>query len=93
MNWPQFTWWDAFGFVGQAMFFGRFLVQWIASERSGRSVVPIHFWILSLFGSVIILVYSIYLKNVVFIAGQSVGSFIYLRNLALIRREARKSRE
>ena len=86
MNWPQLTWWEAFGGVGQVVFFCRFLIQWIASEKSGRSVVPIPFWILSLVGSAIILIYAIHLKNVVFIAGQSIGSFIYIRNLMLIRK-------
>ena len=73
------------------VFFCRFLLQWIVSEKQGRSVVPMPFWILSLVGSAIILVYAIHLKNIVFITGQSVGSFIYIRNLMLIRRNATRS--
>jgi lipid-A-disaccharide synthase-like uncharacterized protein len=76
-----------FGFVGQAFFFSRFLVQWIASERAGRSVFPIAFWYLSLFGGLTLLVYAIYRQDPVFILGQATGAFIYLRNLHLRRRE------
>lgn len=79
--------WIAFGLVGQACFFSRFLVQWIASERAGRSVVPVAFWFFSIGGAVILLSYSLYRKDIVFVLGQSVGIFIYLRNLYLIRRE------
>jgi len=57
------------GFLGQALFTGRFLVQWVASERKGRSVVPVHFWILSLAGSRTLLTYAIYGRDTVFIAG------------------------
>ncbi|WP_420712601.1 lipid-A-disaccharide synthase N-terminal domain-containing protein [Frigidibacter sp. RF13] len=77
--------WVAFGLFGQLMFTGRFLVQWIASERAKRSVVPVMFWYFSLAGGVILLSYAIYRKDPVFILGQSLGVFIYLRNLWLIR--------
>jgi len=93
VNWPQLTWWEAFGGFGQVVFFCRFLLQWIVSEKQGRSVVPMPFWILSLVGSAIILIYAIHLKNVVFIAGQSIGSFIYIRNLMLIRKRAKRAQE
>jgi len=83
------TAWLILGFVGQAFFFSRFLVQWIASERAGRSVIPIAFWYLSLFGGATLLVYAIYRRDPVFILGQSTGAFIYLRNVALRRREQR----
>lgn len=79
--------WMAVGFGGQALFFGRFLVQWIASERARRSVMPVAFWWFSLGGGAIILVYAIHLGDPVFIAGQSCGLLIYLRNLSLVRRE------
>jgi lipid-A-disaccharide synthase-like uncharacterized protein len=75
------------GFVGQIMFFMRFLIQWIASERAGRSVVPVLFWVFSILGASILLVYAIYRQDPVFIVGQSCGFFIYARNLYLIRRE------
>jgi lipid-A-disaccharide synthase-like uncharacterized protein len=66
----------------------RFVVQWIASERAGRSVVPTAFWIFSIGGGVLLLVYSLYRKDPVFIAGQGLGLFIYLRNLYFVMRES-----
>ncbi|MBZ0115282.1 MAG: lipid-A-disaccharide synthase N-terminal domain-containing protein [Thermoanaerobaculia bacterium] len=81
------TLWLIVGFTGQACFFMRFLVQWLSSEREGRSVIPVAFWYFSLAGGAIVLVYAIYRKDPVFIVGQTTGVFIYLRNLALIRRE------
>jgi len=76
--------WVIFGLVGQLMFTGRFLVQWIASERAKKSVVPVVFWYFSLAGGVILLAYAIYRGDPVFILGQSLGVFIYTRNLWLI---------
>lgn len=81
--------WLVFGFAGQALFFGRFLVQWIQSERIGRSVMPISFWYFSIFGGLIILIYSLHTHDPVYIAGQSIGVFVYSRNLYLIYRERR----
>ncbi len=75
------------GFAGQALFSARFLVQWIASERQGRSVVPIAFWYFSIAGGITLLGYAVYRMDPVFILGQGMGVFIYLRNLYLIRRE------
>jgi lipid-A-disaccharide synthase-like uncharacterized protein len=80
--------WLLIGFVGQAMFFMRFLVQWIASERKGESVVPILFWYFSLAGGLILLCYAIHIRDPIFILGQSMGAFIYSRNLFLIFRKA-----
>ena len=74
------------GFLGQAMFFGRFLVQWICSERAGRSYIPISFWYFSLGGAALLLTYAIMRRDPVFIVGQSTGFFIYSRNLILIHR-------
>jgi lipid-A-disaccharide synthase-like uncharacterized protein len=79
--------WLIIGFVGQAMFFMRFLVQWIASERKGESVVPILFWYFSLAGGIILLCYAIHIRDPIFILGQSMGAFIYTRNLFLIFRK------
>ena len=79
---PKFLW-LAVGFVGQAFFFSRFLVQWLASERARRSVIPMAFWYLSLCGGTVLLAYAIHLGDPVFIAGQSTGAFIYLRNVWL----------
>jgi len=83
----QLDWWVALGFLAQALFSMRFLVQWIASERAGRSVVPTAFWIFSIGGGVLLFAYSLYRKDPVFIAGQGLGLFIYLRNLYFIMRE------
>lgn len=79
--------WVGIGLAGQACFFSRFLVQWIASERKKRSVVPRAFWYLSISGGLILLSYSLWRRDPVFILGQSVGLFVYLRNLVLLRRE------
>ena len=81
--------WLGLGFFAQLMFSARFLVQWLASERAGKSIVPLLFWYLSIAGSVLLLAYSIHRKDPVFILGQSMGIFIYTRNLYLIRREKR----
>lgn len=78
--------WLGVGFFGQTVFFMRWVVQWFASERSARSHVPVAFWYMSLIGGLITLAYAIYRADPVFIAGQSVGSFVYLRNLMLIYR-------
>jgi lipid-A-disaccharide synthase-like uncharacterized protein len=85
----QFSWWVALGFVAQAMFFMRFAVQWIASERAGRSVVPTAFWIFSIAGGLLLLIYAIQRRDPVFIAGQGLGLFIYVRNLQFIVRGRR----
>ena len=81
--------WILVGLVGQALFMGRFLVQWIASERAHRSVVPVAFWWISIGGAAVLLAYAIYRADPVFILGQSLGFFIYTRNLWLIRSERR----
>lgn len=81
--------WVVFGFVGQALFSGRFLVQWIASERARRSVVPSAFWFFSLAGGVVLLVYAIYKRDPVFIVGQAAGLVIYGRNIFFVTKEKR----
>ena len=81
--------WLGIGFFGQGMFFMRWLVQWLASERHNESRMPIAFWYMSLGGGMITLAYAMYRKDPVFIAGQSVGAFVYLRNLILVHRSAR----
>ena len=80
------TIWLGIGFLGQGLFFGRWLVQWIASERSAESRVPISFWYMSLIGGLITLAYAIYRMDPVFISGQGLGAVVYLRNLVLIHR-------
>ncbi len=80
--------WVAVGFLGQAAFTFRMLLQWWASERAGRSVVPIAFWYGSLAGGVLLLAYFAWRKDLVGIIGQSTGVFVYARNTALVRRSA-----
>jgi lipid-A-disaccharide synthase-like uncharacterized protein len=80
------TIWLGIGFFGQALFFGRWVVQWIASEKKAESQVPVSFWYMSLIGGLITLAYAIYRQDPVFIAGQGVGSVVYIRNLMLIHR-------
>ena len=82
--------WLVIGFGGQAFFSMRFIVQWLASERAGRSVVPRSFWIYSLVGGVMILVYAIHTRDPVFILAYAFNTLIYLRNMALLKREARE---
>lgn len=79
--------WLGVGFFGQSLFFSRWIIQWIASERKAESQMPIAFWYMSLFGGLIVLAYAIHRRDPVFIAGQSIGSFVYLRNLMLIYRK------
>jgi lipid-A-disaccharide synthase-like uncharacterized protein len=83
----RLDWWVILGFAAQALFTMRFVVQWIASERAGRSVIPLAFWIFSIFGGLLLLVYALYRKDPVFIAGQAFGVFVYLRNLYFVMRE------
>jgi lipid-A-disaccharide synthase-like uncharacterized protein len=81
--------WLVLGFIGQALFSMRFLLQWVQSERQGRSVIPVAFWYFSVAGSVVLLAYAIHRADPVFILGQAGGIVIYLRNLYLISRERR----
>jgi len=85
--------WVALGLAAQFLFSMRFLVQWIASERAGRSVVPVAFWLFSVGGGSLLLVYALYRKDPVFIAGQALGLLIYFRNLEFLRREYRGRRK
>ena len=75
------------GFGGQALFATRFIIQWLSSENAGRSVIPIAFWYFSISGGLVLLTYAIWRQDPVIIAGQSVGVFIYARNLYFIKRE------
>ena len=86
MDWSDSLPWLAFGLLGQAAFFSRFLVQWVASERAGRSYVPLAFWYLSLAGSLILLIYAIHRAEPVFLLGYLPNSVVYIRNLVLIQR-------
>src|SRR5215831_2313462 len=86
----KLDWWAALGFFAQAMFSARFLVQWIASERVGRSVIPVAFWWFSIAGGLLLFVYALSRKDPVFIAGQGGGLLIYVRNIMFVRREQRQ---
>ena len=90
-SWVEF-WWVVLGLTAQLAFSMRFIVQWIASERAGRSYVPVAFWYLSILGGTMLLSYAIYRQDVVFILGQSMGVIVYSRNLMLIRRARRADR-
>ncbi len=81
--------WLLLGFGGQICFSLRFIIQWLASEKAGRSTVPRAFWYYSLFGGLMILAYAIYTRDPVFIMAYAFNAFIYVRNLVLIRREDR----
>ena len=92
--------WLTIGFVGQAVFTARFLAQWIASEKQRNSVVPVVFWWLSMVGGMLLLSYAVSRQDPVIIVGQSMGVFIYVRNLMLVakgrkraEREARRAAE
>lgn len=74
------------GLIGQGLFSMRFIVQWIASERAGKSVIPFAFWIFSFGGSFFLLIYAIYRKDPVFILGQAPNLLIYSRNIWLIKK-------
>ena len=87
VNWGDTPFWLAFGLLGNAAFASRFLVQWIASERAGDSVVPKAFWYLSILGSLILLIYALHMKNIVFTLAYLPNCVVYVRNLVLIRRK------
>ena len=78
--------WVLLGFVGQGLFCARFVVQWLASERKGQSVVPLSFWYLSIFGSLVVLIYAVWRWDPVFMLAYTFNSVIYVRNLMLIHR-------
>lgn len=81
------TMWILIGFIGQTLFFMRFFVQWLASEKAKASVVPHSFWWFSIGGGLVLLIYALYRQDPVFILGQGIGLFIYARNIILIRRQ------
>jgi len=80
----QFDTWVVLGFVAQALFTMRFVVQWIASERARKSVMPTAFWFFSIGGGSLLLVYALYRRDPVFIAGQAFSLIIYFRNVYFI---------
>lgn len=89
----SWTTWTFIGLAGQALFFSRFLVQWLYSERHKKSLIPVAFWYFSLGGGMILLSYAIHVGDPVFIVGQSGGLLIYSRNLWFIYSEKRKNND
>lgn len=85
------TSWLVVGFAGQAIFTARFLVQWAASEKKRASVIPVSFWWLSLLGGGILLAYATSKRDPVIMLGQSMGVFVYVRNLMLVDKERRRA--
>ncbi len=80
----KFDAWVVLGFIAQGLFTMRFVVQWIASERARASVIPVAFWFFSIGGGVLLLIYALYRRDPVFIAGQGLGLIVYVRNLYFI---------
>ncbi|MGD9850783.1 MAG: lipid-A-disaccharide synthase N-terminal domain-containing protein [Nitrospirales bacterium] len=76
--------WVGIGFIGQSLFFSRWLIQWVVSERKSESQIPVSFWYMSLIGSVIVLAYAIHKFDPVFMVGQGVGTLVYIRNIMLL---------
>jgi len=83
--------WVIFGFLGQALFTMRFIVQWVASEKRKESVIPVAFWYFSLGGGLILLAYAIHRMDPVFILAYLPGNFIYFRNLWFIYKRKQKT--
>jgi lipid-A-disaccharide synthase-like uncharacterized protein len=81
--------WELLGIFATFVFASRFLVQWVASERKKRSVVPLAFWYLSIAGSLLLLLYGIHFRRLAVVMGQSFGFIVYIRNLMIIRNHAR----
>jgi lipid-A-disaccharide synthase-like uncharacterized protein len=89
----RFDFWLAFGLIAQLAFAARFLVQWIASERAGKSVVPLAFWFFSIGGGLLTLIYGLVKREPVIIIGQLASNIIYVRNLMLIFKNHAKGSE
>lgn len=87
----RFDGWVILGFAAQGLFTMRFVIQWIASERARKSVMPVAFWFFSIGGGALLLVYALYRRDPVFIAGQSLGLVVYLRNVYFIMLNGRQS--
>ena len=88
----KFQWWVLLGYLAQIMFTMRFVVQWIASERAGKMVMPVAFWFFSIGGGILLFGYALYIRDPVFILGQGFGVFVYARNLYFELRDLRNAR-
>ncbi len=85
----KLTWLVLVGYAGQALFVTRFVVQWIATERARKSVIPVAFWVFSISGGLLLFGYALLIRDPVFIFGQGFGILVYLRNLYFVYREKR----
>lgn len=90
INHFKFDVWVIVGFLGQLFFSMRFIIQWIKSEKEKQSIVPYSFWIFSILGSGILLIYAIKRRDPVFVIGQASGFIIYIRNIQLIKKNKNK---
>lgn len=84
--------WVLFGFLAQFIFFLRFVIQWIASEKEKKSIIPVAFWYLGIVGSLMILIYSIKREDIVFVVGSIFNVLIYLRNIVLINKNIKNTK-
>jgi lipid-A-disaccharide synthase-like uncharacterized protein len=83
--------WATVALIGQLIFGGRFVLQWLVSEYKKKSYVPIEFWYLSILGSLILLAYSVHIKNPIFMLSFSLNTLIYVRNLHLLYLESKRT--
>ena len=83
----KLDWWAWLGIIAQLLFTARFVVQWLASERAGKSIIPLAFWWFSITGGTLLFIYALYRRDPVFIVGQGLGLGIYVRNIVLVMRE------
>jgi len=79
--------WYVIGFLGEAIFGSRMIVQWIASEKAKKNIVPELFWYLSLAGSILVFVYALHIQDPVFVISRGAGLFVYIRNIVLLRND------
>jgi len=86
----KFDFWLVFGIVAQLLFAARFLVQWIVSEKQGKSVIPMAFWFFSIGGGLMTLIYGLVKREPVIIIGQGLATIIYVRNIMLIAKDERR---
>lgn len=93
LEWSDDPYWLMFGLLGNLAFGSRFLVQWIASERAGETVVPLVFWHLSIVGSLVLLVYAVHVESPVYTLAYLPNTIVYVRNITLAKRKARQEGE
>ena len=84
-------WWELTAFIGEVMFGGRFILQWLVSEYKKKSHIPVAFWYMSIIGTIILLAYSIHIEKPVLILAFTLQIGIYARNLVLIKKHKGKT--